>query len=79
MHSENLRIFSASIAFAISFRLSEPIAQSAMRAKRNEIAPERLALFRQLRSDSKTADIQIQGISQAKERWSALATKPSKR
>ena len=46
---------------------------------RNEIAPERLALFRQLHSDSKTADVQIQGISQAKERWSALATKPSKR
>jgi len=46
---------------------------------RNEIAPERLALFRQLRSDSKTADTQIQGISQAKERWSALAIKPSKR
>jgi len=46
---------------------------------RNEIAPERLALFRQLRSDSKTADTQIQGISQAKERWSTLAIKPSKR
>lgn len=46
---------------------------------RNEIAPERLTLFRQLRSDSKTADEQIQGISQAKERWSALAIKPSKR
>ena len=46
---------------------------------RNEIAPERLALFRQLRSDSRTADTQIQGISQAKERWSALTTKPSKR
>jgi ribosome biogenesis GTPase len=46
---------------------------------KNEIAPERLALFRQLRSDSKTADTQIQGISQAKERWSALAIKPSKR
>jgi ribosome biogenesis GTPase len=46
---------------------------------RHEIAPERLTLFRQLRSDSKTADTQIQGISQAKERWSALAIKPSKR
>lgn len=46
---------------------------------KNEIAPERLALFGQLRSDSKTADTQIQGISQAKERWSALAIKPSKR
>ena len=46
---------------------------------KNEIAPERLTLFRQLRSDSKTADVQLQGISQAKERWSALAIKPSKR
>ena len=46
---------------------------------RNEIAPERLALFKQLISDSRTADTQIQGISQAKERWSALTTKSSKR
>ena len=47
--------------------------------EKNEIAPERLALFRQLRSDSKMADTQLQGISQTKQRWSALATKPSKR
>ena len=46
---------------------------------RNEIAPERLALFRQLHSDSKTADTQLQGITQAKERWSALTSKPTKR
>jgi len=58
---------------------SEPDCAIRAAVDRNEIAPERLALFRQLRSDSKTADIQIQGISQAKERWSALATKPSKR
>jgi len=47
--------------------------------EKNEIAPERLALFRQLHSDSKTADTQLQGITQAKERWSALTTKPTKR
>jgi len=58
---------------------SEPDCAVRAAVDRNEIAPERLALFRQLHSDSKTADIQIQGISQAKERWSALATKPSKR
>ncbi len=59
--------------------LSEPDCVIRDAVDRNEIAPERLALFRQLRSDSKTADTQIQGISQAKERWSALAIKPSKR
>ena len=59
--------------------LSEPDCAVREAVDRNEIAPERLALFRQLHSDSKTADVQIQGISQAKERWSALATKPSKR
>jgi ribosome biogenesis GTPase len=58
---------------------SEPDCAIREAVDRNEIAPERLALFRQLRSDSKTADTQIQGISQAKERWSALAIKPSKR
>jgi ribosome biogenesis GTPase len=58
---------------------SEPDCAIQEAVGRNEIAPERLALFRQLRSDSKTADMQIQGISQAKERWSALAIKPSKR
>jgi ribosome biogenesis GTPase len=58
---------------------SEPDCAIREAVNRNEIAPERLALFRQLRSDSKTADTQIQGISQAKERWSALAIKPSKR
>lgn len=59
--------------------LSEPGCVIRDAVDRNEIAPERLALFRQLRSDSKTADIQIQGISQAKERWSALTIKSSKR
>jgi ribosome biogenesis GTPase len=58
---------------------SEPDCAMREAVLRQEIAPERLALFRQLRSDSKTADNQIQGISQAKERWSALAIKPSKR
>jgi ribosome biogenesis GTPase len=58
---------------------SEPDCAIREAVDKNEIAPERLALFRQLRSDSKTADTQIQGISQAKERWSALAIKPSKR
>ena len=58
---------------------SEPDCAIRDAVDRNEIAPERLALFRQLRSDSKTADTQIQGISQAKERWSALAIKSSKR
>lgn len=58
---------------------AEPDCAIRVAVDRNEIAPERLTLFRQLRSDSKTADEQIQGISQAKERWSALAIKPSKR
>jgi ribosome biogenesis GTPase len=44
-----------------------------------EIATERLALFKQLLSDSKTADTQIQGISPAKERWSTLPKPPYKR
>ena len=57
---------------------SEPDCAVRDAVARNEIAPERLALFKQLRSDSKTADTQIQGISQAKQRWSALAIKPSK-
>ncbi|QWD90279.1 ribosome small subunit-dependent GTPase A [Polynucleobacter sp. MWH-Braz-FAM2G] len=59
--------------------LLEPDCAVRAAVERNEIAPERLTLFRQLHSDSKTADVQIQGISQAKERWSALTTKPSKR
>jgi len=58
---------------------SEPDCAIRDAVDKHEIAPERLALFRQLRSDSKTADTQIQGISQAKERWSTLAIKPSKR
>jgi ribosome biogenesis GTPase len=58
---------------------SEPDCAVREAVNQNAIAPERLALFRQLRSDSKTADTQIQGISQAKERWSTLAIKPSKR
>ena len=57
---------------------SEPDCAVRDAVARNEIAPERLSLFKQLRSDSKTADTQIQGISQAKQRWSALAIKPSK-
>ena len=57
---------------------SEPDCAVRDAVARNQIAPERLALFKQLRSDSKTADTQIQGISQAKQRWSALAIKPSK-
>jgi ribosome biogenesis GTPase / thiamine phosphate phosphatase len=59
--------------------LTEPDCAVRAAVERNEIAPERLALFRQLRSDSKTADMQLQGISQAKQRWSTLATKSSKR
>ena len=43
----------------------------------HRIAPERLTLFRQLRSDSQTADTQIMGISTAKQRWSTLPTKSS--
>ena len=58
---------------------SEPDCAVRLAVDKNEIAPERLALFKQLISDSKIADTQIQGISQAKERWSALATKSSKR
>ena len=58
---------------------SEPDCAVRLAVDKNEIAPERLALFRQLISDSKIADTQIQGISQAKERWSALTTKSSKR
>ena len=41
------------------------------------ISPERLTLFRQLRSDSQTADTQIIGITTAKQRWSTLPTKSS--
>lgn len=44
-----------------------------------KIATERLTLFKQLISDSKTADIQIQGISPAKERWSTSPKPPYKR
>ena len=58
---------------------SEPGCVIREAVENNEIAPERLTLFRQLRSDSKTADIQIQGISQAKQRWSTSPTKPSRR
>lgn len=58
---------------------SEPDCAVRLAVDKNEIAPERLALFKQLISDSKIADTQIQGISQAKERWSALTTKSSKR
>ena len=58
---------------------SEPGCVIREAVERNEIAPERLALFRQLHSDSRTADTQLQGITQAKERWSALTTKPTKR
>ena len=43
------------------------------------IASERLALFKQLVSDSKTADIQIQGISPSRERWSTSLKPPYKR
>lgn len=44
-----------------------------------DIAVERLELFKQLVSDSKTADIQIQGITPAKERWSTSPKPPYKR
>ena len=58
---------------------SEPDCAIRNAVGQNQITPERLNLFRQLRSDSKTADTQIQGITQAKERWSTSPTKPSKK
>jgi ribosome biogenesis GTPase len=59
--------------------LSEPDCAIREAVDKNHITAERLNLFRQLRSDSKTADIQLQGITQAKERWSTSPTKPSKK
>jgi ribosome biogenesis GTPase len=59
--------------------LSEPDCAIRDAVDQNQITAERLNLFRQLRSDSKTADIQLQGITQAKERWSTSPTKPSKK
>ena len=59
--------------------LTEPDCAIRDAVDKNQITAERLNLFRQLRSDSKTADIQLQGITQAKERWSTSPTKPSKK
>jgi ribosome biogenesis GTPase len=59
--------------------LTEPDCAIRDAVDQNQITAERLNLFRQLRSDSKTADVQLQGITQAKERWSTLPTKPSKK
>jgi ribosome biogenesis GTPase len=59
--------------------LSEPDCAIRDAVDQNQITAERLNLFRQLRSDSKTADEQLQGITQAKERWSTSPTKPSKK
>ena len=59
--------------------LSEPDCAIREAVDKKQITAERLNLFRQLRSDSKTADIQLQGITQAKERWSTSPTKPSKK
>jgi ribosome biogenesis GTPase len=59
--------------------LSEPDCAIRDAVDQNQITAERLNLFRQLRSDSKTADVQLQGITQAKERWSTSPTKPSKK
>lgn len=58
---------------------SEPDCAIREAVDKQRITPERLNLFRQLHSDSKTADTQIQGITQAKERWSTSPTKPSKK
>ena len=59
--------------------LSEPDCAIREAVDQNQITAERLNLFRQLRSDSKTADAQLQGIIQAKERWSTSLTKPCKK
>jgi ribosome biogenesis GTPase len=59
--------------------LSEPDCAIREAVDQNQITAERLNLFRQLRSDSKTADAQLQGITQAKERWSTSPTKPCKK
>jgi ribosome biogenesis GTPase len=59
--------------------LTEPDCAIRDAVDKNQITAERLNLFRQLRSDSKTADVQLQGITQAKERWSTSPTKPSKK
>jgi len=59
--------------------LTEPDCAIRDAVDQNQITAERLNLFRQLRSDSKTADIQLQGITQAKERWSTSPTKPCKK
>jgi ribosome biogenesis GTPase / thiamine phosphate phosphatase len=59
--------------------LSEPDCAIRDAVDKNQITAERLNLFRQLRSDSKTADVQLQGITQAKERWSTSPTKSSKK
>jgi ribosome biogenesis GTPase len=59
--------------------LTEPDCAIRDAVDKNQITAERLNLFRQLRSDSKTADVQLQGITQAKERWSTSPTKSSKK
>jgi ribosome biogenesis GTPase len=59
--------------------LTEPDCAIRDAVDKNQITAERLNLFRQLRSDSKTADVQLQGITQAKERWSTSPTKPDKK
>jgi ribosome biogenesis GTPase len=59
--------------------LTEPDCAIRDAVDQHQITAERLNLFRQLRSDSKTADVQLQGITQAKERWSTSPTKPSKK
>ena len=59
--------------------LTEPGCAIRDAVEKNQITAERLNLFRQLRSDSKTADTQLQGISQAKERWSTSLTKSCKK
>jgi len=58
---------------------SEPECAIQNAVQENKISRDRLALFKQLVSDSKTADTQILGITPAKERWSTSTTKPSKR
>jgi ribosome biogenesis GTPase len=59
--------------------LTEPDCAIRDAVDQNQITAERLNLFRQLRSDSKTADAQLQGITQAKERWSTSPTKSCKK
>ncbi len=58
---------------------NEPDCAIQAAVQRGEISSERLALFKQLLSDSKTADVQIQGITPAKERWSTSPKPPYKR